>query len=266
MQPCAGIALGFLASYAMQLAAEPLPRFPPGAVWNQNISAAALDPASTSMIAALDALGGFGGVDFERMQIDFSLIVVHAPPNSPMRTIVDAGGYFSPDCEALGTSMPVPLNAAIEGHANLDCDNGSEDCHLLVVQGSTLYEAYSAKGVGANQLESLCLAVWNLEAVYPAQGRGEHCTSADAAGFPMAPLMFNADDIAAALALDATGNGDLGHAIRFTIRNDRMANDVSLGVWEAACTSVQPPMRVHPVALRPAFPMVHACACAQTFR
>ena len=47
------------------------------------------------MIAALDALGGFGGVDFERMQIDFSLIVVHAPPNSPMRTIVDAPAAIS---------------------------------------------------------------------------------------------------------------------------------------------------------------------------
>jgi serine/threonine-protein kinase len=198
-------------------------------VWNQNISAAALDPASSSMLAALDALGGFGGVSFERMQIDFSLTVVHAPANSPLRTIIDAGGYYSPDCEALGTSMPVPLNSAIEGHTDLDCDNGNEDCHLLVVQGSMLYEAYAANGVGTNELESLCLAVWDLEAVYPPEGRGEHCTSADAAGFPMAPLMFNADDIAAALALDATGNGDLGHAIRFTIRNDRMATDAALG-------------------------------------
>lgn len=229
MQPYARIALGLLAASATQLAAEPLPRFPPGSIWNQNISAAALDPASSSMIAALSTLGGFGGLSFQRMQIDFSLRVVHAPLNSPMRTIIDPGGYFSPDCEAPGTSMPVPVNAAIENHDDLNCDPASEDCHLLVVQGSTLYEAYAARGVGTNQLESLCLAVWQLEAVYPAQGRGEHCTSADAAGFPMAPLMFNADDIAAALAVDATGGGDLGHAIRFTIRNERMAKDVSLG-------------------------------------
>jgi len=225
MQPYARIALGFLASCATQLAAEPLPRFPPTAVWNKNISAAALDPASSSMIAELSTLGGFGSL----MQIDFNLIVVHAPPDSPMRTIVThPDGYYNPDCEALGTAMPVPLNAAIEGHTDLDCDNQVNDCHLLVVQGSTLFEAYAAKGVGASQLQSLCLAVWQLEAVYPAQGRGEHCTSADAAGFPIAPLMFNADDIAAALALDATGGGDLGHAIRFTIPNQRMANDVSL--------------------------------------
>ncbi|MSQ98989.1 MAG: hypothetical protein EXR85_06830 [Xanthomonadales bacterium] len=230
MQPYARIALGFLTTYAMQLAAEPLPRFSPTAVWNQNISAAALDPASSSMIAALSSLGGFGGVSFQRMQIDFSLIVVHAPPDSPMRTIVThPDGYYSPDCEALGAAMPVPLNAAIESHVDLDCDNEAEDCHLLVVQGSALYEAYHAKSVGANELQAQCLAVWQLDAVYPPEGRGEHCTSADAAGFPMAPLMFNADDIAAALALDATGGGDLGHAIRFTIRNERMASDGSLG-------------------------------------
>jgi serine/threonine-protein kinase len=45
----------------------------------------------------------------------------------------------------------------------------------------------------------------------------------------MAPLMFNADEIAASLAQDSSGNGDLGHAIRFIIRNERMASDASLG-------------------------------------
>lgn len=231
MQPYASIAIACLTLGALPVTAEPLPRFPPTAVWNQDISAASLDPASSSMIAALNTLGGFGGSgDLQGMQIDFSLHVVHALPDSPMRTIVThPSGYYSPDCEALGTAMPVPVNAAIEGHNDLDCNNKVEDCHLLVVQGSTLFEAYAAKGVGESELQSLCLAVWQLDTVYPPQGRGEHCTSADAAGFPMAPLMFNADDIAAALALDATGNGDLGHAIRFIIPNTRMATDGSLG-------------------------------------
>jgi len=230
MQPYARIALGFLATCTMQLAADPLPRFPSAAVWNQNISAAELDPSSSGMIATLSGLGGFGGTNFQRMQIDFSLIVVHASPGSPMRTIVThPDGYYSPDCEALGASMPVPLDAAIEGHSDLDCDNEADDCHLLVVQGNTLFEAYHAKGVSTNQLQAQCLAIWHLDAVYPPEGRGEHCTSADAAGFPMTPLMFNADDIAAALALDATGSGDLGHAVRFTIRNERMASDATLG-------------------------------------
>lgn len=210
--------------------AEPLPRFPAAAVWNQDISAAALHPQSASMIATLDGLGGFGGTTFRRMQIDFSLHVVRAAMDSPIRTIVPHNdGYYSPDCEDVGTSLPVPADAAIEGQAGLTCDNESEDCHLLVVQGTTLYEAYRTTGVGGTQLQAQCLAIWQLDAVYPPEGRGEHCTSADAAGFPMAPLMFNADDIAASLAQDSSGNGDLGHAIRFIIRNERMASDASLG-------------------------------------
>lgn len=215
---------------AYPLAADTLPRFPAGAVWNQNIEAAPLHPDSDLMIDTLDGLGGFGGVDFRRMQIDFSLHVVHAAIDAPTRIIVShPDGYYSPDCEAPGTSMPVPLDAAIEGETGLTCDNLGNDCHLLVVQGDTLYEAYRATASGGDALEAQCLAVWHLDVVYPPQGRGEHCTSADAAGFPMAPLMFNADDIATQLANDPAGGGDLGHAIRFIIRNERMASDDTLG-------------------------------------
>jgi len=212
------------------LAAEPLPRFPPAAVWYQNISQASLHANSGSMIASLDGLGGFGGVGARRMQIDFSFHVVHATPNSPLRSISEyADDYYSPDCEDPGTTMPVPFNSAIEGQSGLDCDNDNEDCHLLVVQGTTLYEAYRATAIGESTLEAQCLAIWQLSAVYPPEGRGEHCTSADAAGFPIAPLLFNADEIAASLAQDSSGNGDIGHAIRFIIRNERMASDISLG-------------------------------------
>jgi serine/threonine-protein kinase len=125
--------------------------------------------------------------------------------------------------------MPVPPDAAIEGESGLVCDNLKNDCHLLVVQGNQLYEAYRVTSSGADTLEAQCLAVWSLNLVYPPEGRGEHCTSADAAGFPMAALMFNADDIAAELLIDPTGGGDLGHALRFIIRNERMASDGSLG-------------------------------------
>lgn len=179
------------------------------------------------MISTLDALGGFGN---GRLQIDFSLHVVHAASDAPTRTIVShPGGYFLPDCEPLGTALPVPLDAAIEGETGLDCDNLSGDCHLLVVQDRILYETYSSTASGGTELEAQCLAVWYLDGQYPPEGRGEHCTSADAAGFPIAPLLFNADEIAASLAVDASGGGDLGHAIRFILPNARMATDPSLG-------------------------------------
>ena len=210
--------------------ADPLPRFLGDAVWNEDIRDAPKDPDSDGMIAVLGGLGwGFG-----RMQIDFSIHVVHADPGVPTRTIVQhhAYGYYSPDCEPPGAAMPVPADATIEGQTtvgDISCDNEGEDCHLLVVQGDVLYEAYSATAAGPDDLEALCLAVWYLDGIYPPEGRGDHCTSADGAGFPIAPLLFNADEIAASLALDPTGGGDLGHAIRFILPNNHMANDPGLG-------------------------------------
>lgn len=206
--------------------ATPPPRFPPGAIWHRNISAAPLHPQSASMISTLNGLGGFG---FGRLQIDFGMNIVRADAGSPTRTIVGYpyDDYYAPDCEPIGSSMPVPANAVIEGTNGLTCTNDSEDCHLLVVQGDTLYEAYHVTASGANGLEAQCLVKWHLKAVYPGQGRGEHCTSGDAAGFPIAPLLFNADEVHAAMQPGASG--DLGHAIRFILPNPRMASDVSLG-------------------------------------
>lgn len=213
-----------------------LPRFPPGAVWNQDISLAPTFADSATQIQTLAAtcnpppnqtICGFG---LGRMQIDFSIHVVNAAAGAPTRTIsgYPFDDYYLPDCEPIGTAMPVPANAAIEGQTtqgDLSCDNENEDCHLLVVQGNTLYEAYHANASVAGQLEAQCLAVWDLSYVYPPEGRGEHCTSADAAGFPMAPLLFNADEVFDAIQV----GGDLGHAIRFILPNNRIANDPSLG-------------------------------------
>jgi hypothetical protein len=58
-----------------------------------------------------------------------------------------------------------------------------------------------------------CLAVWDTSRVYGPEGRGLQCTSADAAGFPIAPLLFTADEIAA---------GEIAHAIRFILPNNRV--------------------------------------------
>lgn len=208
------------------LAATP-PRFPAGSVWHQDISAAPLHPQSMAMLATLAGLGGWGNGNI--MQIDFSLHVHHAAPADaprlPIRPHAPSGEYWTPDCEALPTTMPVPVDAAFEGQTGLSCNNTSSDCHLIVRQGQTLYELYSAD-LSNGVLDARCLAVWNLSAVYPPEGRGEHCTSADAAGFPIAPLLVNADEVAARMG-DA--NADLGHAIRFILPNARMANDTSLG-------------------------------------
>lgn len=201
--------------------ANSLPRFPAQAVWNRDISQADVHPSSANMMSTLVAAGGFG---YGRMQIDFSMHVVNAPGDAPTRTIIgypSNGEYYSPDCEPVGSTMPVPANAAIEGNNGLSCANASDDCHLLVVQGSNLYEAYRANASGGSGLQAQCLALWKLDFVYPDDNRGDHCTSADAAGFPIAPLLFNADEVFAAMR---GVEGDLGHALRFILPNARMAS------------------------------------------
>ena len=207
--------------------ANPPPRFPAASVWHQNIATAPLDPKSTTMLNALIGLGGWGNGN--KFQIDFSLQTFpDAPVGSPMISIVphhEEGEYYQPDCEALPTHMPVPAGAAFEGQNGLTCDNEAEDCHLLVRQGNLLYELYSGNYSGG-VLDARCLVIWELNAVYPPEGRGEHCSSSDAAGFPIAPLLVNADEVAANVGI---ANSDLGHAIRFILPNPRMATDAALG-------------------------------------
>lgn len=191
--------------------AEPLPRFPAGATWNHDISRAPLAANSASMISTLQGLGGWGA---GALRIDLSMVVLHAAPGTATKPVLPGG--FEPDCES-GFPFPIPVGGALEGEVGYTCTNGG-DCHLLVVQGKTLYEAY-AVNVTASAVHSDCAVRWDLSRVYPRSGRGEQCTSADAAGLPIAPLLFNADEVAAAVAT----NGDIGHAIRFILPNHRMA-------------------------------------------
>jgi len=224
---CSALICALMTCSAVQnAAAVNLPQFPPAAVWRQPVDGATLHPNSQAMLDRLTTLGGFG---FGRMQIDFGFYVLYADATTPIAPTVaipgDPDPYYSTDCEPLGGTMPLPVGGAIESQPGYSCDNFADDCHLLVVRGATLFENYRSNVV-ANQLQSQCLVKWNLAAVYGAKGRGEHCTSADAAGFPIAPMLFNADEVSAAIARP---NGDLGHAIRFILPNLRMASDASLG-------------------------------------
>lgn len=217
--------------------AEPPPRFTWGSVFQQDISTAPVHPQSANMIATNMAIcdGDSTGCGFGvgRMQIDFSIEVMHADQSAPMRPVAEHAiyqDYYSPDCDPIGTQVPLPPGGRIEGslNNNYECDNENNDCHLIVVQGNRLFELYSAN-VGPNvatatQIDALCLTTWQLDAVYPTTLRGEHCTSADAAGFPIAPLLFNPDEIVLALAQPNVADRHLGHAIRFILPNDRMAS------------------------------------------
>jgi hypothetical protein len=181
--------------------------FPPGAVWSRDVSQDPPDRESPAVIAWLDSAGWGTGI----MQIDFSIEVLEASADTPLRAFTPTADFFRPDCDL--EPVPVPPGGALEGEEGYEC-RGDGDCHLIVVDRSRerLYEMWRADIVG-DLFRGGCLAVWDLSRVYPPSGRGEQCTSADAAGYPIAPLLFSADEVAA---------GSVDHAIRFILPNARI--------------------------------------------
>jgi serine/threonine-protein kinase len=181
--------------------------FPDGAPWYQDVSTAALDRESAAVIAYLDRVGfGLG-----RLQIDYSLEVVEAPANTPLQPFETTEDFFTPDCDH--QPVPVPPGGALEGETGYEC-RGDGDCHLIVVDRSRqrLFEMWRAD-IRNGRFRGGCLAVWDMARVYPPSGRGEQCSSADAAGYPITPLLFTADEVAA---------GSVDHAIRFILPNARI--------------------------------------------
>jgi len=186
--------------------------FPAGAPWYTDISSAALDGESAQVIPGLQAAGGWGS---GQLRIDFSIEVLEADAQTPMKTFETTGDFYSPDCDEV--PMPVPVGGALEGETGYECTTDG-DCHLIVAHRPTqkLYEMWRANITGGTFYGG-CLAVWDMTRVYPAQGRGDQCTSADAAGYPIAPLLFTADEVA---------SGSVNHAIRFILPNARIRNGV----------------------------------------
>jgi hypothetical protein len=193
--------------------------------WTVDVSGVAADPCSDAMVGALSSMGGWGG---GKLQIDFSIPIFSGDASTPRRTVTALSGmtycYGGPDCDAVPLQMPVPAGGNIEGSSNFVCDtsyqtDGQGDCHLLVVatDENKLYELYNATEAGsASGLSALGAFVWDLTKAYPSNLRGDQCTSADAAGFPIGALLPTADEVAA---------GAVNHAIRFILPNARMKKD-----------------------------------------
>ena len=182
---------------------------PPGAWFLTDVSAVAKATYSDAQIAALAAAGGWGNSN--KMQIDFDLDVLVATSSTPKRSFTTTDDWYSPDCDHV--SVPLPAGGNVEGETGYACTQDG-DCHLIVHDpiGKKLYEMWRANLTGGTFYGG-CLAVWDETKVYGPLGRGDQCTSADAAGFPIAPLLFTADEVAA---------GHIDHAIRFVLPNNRM--------------------------------------------
>ena len=185
------------------------PYFTSPMFWNRDVSESPRATYSESMIAALRAAGGWGNSD--TFQIDFSFDVLAADGSTPERTFTKTGDFYAPDCDDV--PVPLPAGGNVEGESGYAC-TGDGDCHLIVHDrdGGRLYEMWRADVAGST-FNGGCLAVWNTRMAYGDTLRGDQCTSADAAGFPIAPLLFTADEVKA---------GAIEHAIRFILPNDRV--------------------------------------------
>ena len=178
--------------------------FPNGAQWYQNVTDATVDGDSRALIDALQSHGwGMG-----RFQIDFSISVLSADAGTERSEFTPTTDFYSPDCDQV--PVPLPEGGHLEGESDYACTNNG-DCHLIVADRDNmeLFEMWRAD-VRGDTFKGGCLAVWDMSRVYGDEGRCAQCTSADAAGYPIAPLLFSADEVAA---------GEIDHAIRFILPN-----------------------------------------------
>jgi serine/threonine-protein kinase len=213
-----------------------LPEGRADAFWRQDVSAAALDAQSAEVIGWLAQNGGFGT---GRIQIDFSIEVLAADATTPFAAFTATADWFDPDCDK--DRVPLPPGGALEGESGYACTTDG-DCHLIVFEPRTqqLFEMWRANLVGST-LYGGCLAVWELADRYAPAGRGLGCSSADAAGLPMAPLLFDADEVAA---------GEIAHAIRFILPNARIRHRTCVAPASHATSAASGPASAPPYGAR----------------
>lgn len=211
--------------------------------WNRDVSKAAKAANSDQWIAAIRTAGGWGNQN--HFKIDFSFDVLKADAATTMQTFTPNDYFKLPDCDQM--PVPVPAIGNVEGESGYRCSSGG-DCHLIVLDEAnhSLYEMWHASI--ATSFSGGCLAVWDTDRAYDDTLRGDQCTSADGAGLPIAPLLLDADEVA---------SGELTHAIRFVLPNDRVTQGFVRPATHAAYTSgglELPPYGVH-LRLRADFPV-----------
>jgi serine/threonine-protein kinase len=226
-------------------------RFPSTSIIYQDVSASALDPNSDAIIGTLSDAGGWG-TGKGNFQTDFSLVTLYADSSVPALPFTQSDGYESPDCDV--TPVPLPPGGSAEGTADYNCTAG--DCHILVYQGHWLYEMWEGNtpsGLWDGGLSTICEVAWDLTHDYWQEGtpysRGDQCTSADAAGMPIAPLLVTGAELQA---------GVIQHAMRFTLPNTRMQKGLYLhpGTHSGAPSASSPfPIYGSRFRLKPTFDM-----------
>jgi len=218
---CSAIALGQGASLNGFLP------FPADNAWNQDISAAAVDPNS-------DAIINFIGQDVG-LHPDFGSGLYNGSSiGIPYSVVSGTQSLVNIDFSAYGDEsdpgpMPIPANAQIEGYPN----PGDGDRHVLVIDNANcfLYELYSSYPNNDGSWNVGSAAVWDLQ---NDEQRPWTWTSADAAGLSIFAGLIRYDEVAA---------GKIQHAIRFTLPQTAAAMVPPASHWASTSSNpIAPPM------------------------
>ena len=198
----------------------PLPVFPPDNWWNQDISAAPRDPRSDALIAFIGTTRAlhpdFGGEvspgSLEVYGMPFAVV-----PGSQARKAVTFGYWEESDGVDPTTGRgipfyPIPDEAISQAHWVEGGPPGNQDVggdrHLLIIDADNrgLYELWASYHAGSG---------WTAGsgAFFDLRRNGRRpdtWTSADAAGLAVFPGLVRYDE--------ATGSGEIRHALRVTVR------------------------------------------------
>jgi hypothetical protein len=195
--------------------------FPASNAWNQDISAASVDPNSDSYINFIGTTvplhPDFGSGEYQGSFIGIPYSVVDSSQASVNILFSAYGDESDPG------PMPIPANANIEGYPN----PGNGDRHVLVLDNNNcwLYELYGSSVNTDGSWNAASAAVWDLQNYTQ---RPLTWTSADAAGLSIFPGLVRYDEAA---------SGQIAHAIRFTLQNSVAAFVLPATHWAANSTA-----------------------------
>ncbi|HEY0431290.1 MAG TPA: hypothetical protein VGC61_05710 [Pyrinomonadaceae bacterium] len=211
--------------------------FPSDNPWNQDISTMPVDSNSANLISSIGMNTG--------LHPDFGTVYNGAPNGIPYVVVSGTQPRVAIDWTAYGDESdpgpyPVPPSAPIEGGPNSDGDR-----HVLVIDRDNwkLYElGYAFPLNNGASWNANCGAIFDLNsnALRPAGW-----TSADAAGLPIFPGLVRYDEV--------FEQGEIRHALRFTVHDSRRAYVHPARHWASSNTSSNlPPMGMR-VRLKAAF-------------
>ena len=194
---------------------------PDDSPWNQDISAAPVDPKSEAILA--------------RIGLDTTPISAASGRACPLAFLTSLSAASRKKCRSPSNiesdpgPYPIPQDAPIEGGPN-----GDGDRHVLVLDrdAGTLFELFNAFPDGNGGWKAGSGAIWNLK---ENQIREAGFTSADAAGLPILPGLVRYDE--------AVEKGAIPHALRFTLKKTRRAYMPPASHWVSDETDEDlPPM------------------------